>query len=305
MSSFLLTSVTDRSRVSKKYKVKPIEYEARTTGCEEGDDELREESMVGPHSYTRYELEERASFLDKYLEDLCTKATSKEMAAKPMLPQEVLVDIQKWIKIPSSNVMWVEGPAYTHEDQLSCTAAHIYELASRAKVPCIFFSPKTKNQRQIESPSLTTARKRQATLIALLYSLIGQLIRVLAPEFESPANLEEMLNSLSEKFTSADVALDLIEALLEHAPPVLLVMLDKLQLADSQETRPYLSRLVTLLRGKNRTQVTKTMFTTGGGCLALAESTNRRERVDAGRMGQGRPGQPLRGWSSVDDLRFK
>jgi hypothetical protein len=224
-----------------------------------------------------------------------------------MLPREVLVEIQKWTKIPSSNVLWIEGPAYTHfENQLSFTAGHIRELASRAKIPCIFFSAKPKSDSQPRtSMLLSTAQKRQATLIALLYSLVGQLIRLLTHEFESHLKLEEMLGSLDEEFTSAETAMGLIEALFEHAPPMLLIILDKLQLADSQETRPYLIRLVTLLRGKDTPRITKTLFTTAGRCAALAQTINKGEKVDAGRMVQGKPGQPLRGWSSVDDLKFK
>ncbi|KAI0485580.1 hypothetical protein F4859DRAFT_528553 [Xylaria cf. heliscus] len=204
------------------------------------------------------------------------------------------------------SLLWIEGPAYTHfENQLSSAMARICDLALNTKIPCILFSPKAKYEVQSNKSTSPTASRRQSTLIALLYFITGQLIRTLPSEFESHLKLEEMSRSLDESLASASVALDLIESLLEHAPPMLLVIIDKLHLADSQETRPYLTRLITILRGRNPSRSIKTLLTTAGKCDALVGTTKRGERVDASRMVQGKPGQPLRGWSSVGDLKLK
>ncbi|KAI1271372.1 hypothetical protein F5Y07DRAFT_345993 [Xylaria sp. FL0933] len=272
----------------------------------EGDIDIIDENEGEQIPHTRYELEELASCLEKYLEDGRSEVLRRAGTSKPMLPREVLVDIDKWIKIPSSSLLWIEGPAYTHfENQLSSAIARIYDLALSAKMPCIFFSPKARYEVQSKKVTSPMDSRRQSTLIALLYFITGQLIRVLPYEFESHLKLEEMFGSLDESLASASVALNLIESLLEYAPPMLLVIIDKLHLADSQETRPYLTRLITILRGRNPSRSIKTLFTTAGKCGALVGATKRGERVDAGRMIQGKPGQPLRGWSSVGDFKLR
>ncbi|KAI8945042.1 hypothetical protein F4801DRAFT_151571 [Xylaria longipes] len=201
--------------------------------------------------------------------------------------------------------MWVEGPAYTHfEYQLSFAATRICDLALDAKIPCISFTPKAKYEIQPKKTISTAVSKRQATLIALLYLVTGQLIWLLPSTFESRLRTDEVIGSLDGRFASAAVALDLIEALLEHIPPMLLVIIDKLNLADSPETRPYLTRLIAMLHGQDTTKVIKTLFTTAGSCAVLAKTTTRGERADAGRMVQGKPGQHLRGWSSVGNLKL-
>lgn len=233
-----------------------------------------------------------------------------------MLPREVVLDIQKWIKIPSSTVLWVEGPAHTSfENQLSYAATRICDLALGAGIPCISFFPKSKYDFKSNSKSATatgtgtaaasgTALRRQATLVALLYSVAGQLIRLLPPEFESRLKMDDVFASLDGSFESASTALDLIELLLAQAPPMLLVTIDRLNLADNPDTRPHLTRLMSLLRSQDEAKVIKNLFTTAGSCVVLKETTKKGERVDAGRMVQGRPGQPLRGWSSLNDLKL-
>ncbi|RYC61935.1 hypothetical protein CHU98_g4283 [Xylaria longipes] len=261
-------TIHDRNRIKRREpKTQVIDYECATDiYSDECEADLIEEHGKGLNMFTRYELEEQASCLDEYFEDGRNDILRRATTSKPMLSREVLSDIQKWIKIPTG---------------IECD----YEIQPKKTIS-------------------TAVSKRQATLIALLYLVTGQLIWLLPSTFESRLRTDEVIGSLDGRFASAAVALDLIEALLEHIPPMLLVIIDKLNLADSPETRPYLTRLIAMLRGQDTTKVIKTLFTTAGSCAVLAKTTTRGERADAGRMVQGKPGQHLRGWSSVGNLKL-
>ncbi|KAI0386544.1 hypothetical protein F5Y04DRAFT_124628 [Hypomontagnella monticulosa] len=287
-------------------KAQAIEYDG------EADDPSQEDQDDSEvlYTYTRIDFEERASssLLDTFLNDGRSEILKAAKSSKPMLPREVVLDIQKWIKIPSATVLWVEGPANpSFETQLSCAATRICDLALDKGIPCVSFFPKSKYElpgpgKEKERSTGTPAR-RQATLVALLYSVAGQLIRLLPSEFESRLRIDDVFASLDGSFASASTALDLIELLLEQAPSML-IAIDRLNLADHADTRAHLTRLLTLLRNQDgEKKVIKNLFTTAGSCVVLKETTKKGERVDAGRMVQGRPGQPLRGWAGLNDLK--
>lgn len=140
--------------------------------------------------------------------------------------------------------------------------------------------------------------------MALLYSMIGQLVRLLPPEFESNGKLDgHTFQDLDGSFESASTALDLVEFLLTHTPPTLTVIIDKLHLADNPATRPHLARLDALLRDLGSRQVVKALFATAGSLCGTYKVDEDGGEGDAGRMVQGKPCQPLRGWSSLGNLR--
>lgn len=216
-----------------------------------------------------------------------------------------MLRIQKWIKVPASDFLWIEGPTSTSsEERLSFAAMCVCDLVLSAGIPCISFFA-----RYIPKSQLTGAASgmssREAALIDLLYSLACQLVRLLPSEFEGYEGFDEQsLLALDGSIDSASAALSLIEALLNHAPPTVIVVIDKIHLADSPATRPHLTSLISTLRNHGTEVIIKALFTTAGACGVLAKSTKLSERVDAGRMVQAKPSQPLKGWSSLNDLRL-
>jgi len=154
----------------------------------------------------------------------------------------------------------------------------------------------------------------QATLLALLYSLMAQLTRLLPSEFEpspspGPSDLltEESLALLDGTPQSIPLALQTIAALLSHAPPSLVWVIDGLQMAESQETREHLEGFLGILRGEEREgkRVSKVCFTTDGNSAVLGRGLRVDKKVDAARLVQGRGlgGRVLKGGGGVGGLR--
>ena len=222
-----------------------------------------------------------------------------------MLPKEVILDIQSWIKAPSSKLLWVEGPGNaSFGNQLSLAAIAIGDLSTKTGIPCISFFPKSRFTPAPRDNS-SVMSSQDMVLIALLYSLAGQLVRLLPAKFESHEGFKERsYNNLDGSLGSAAAALDLTESLFAHIAKPLIIVIDKIHLADHQTTREHLTRLITILRDYGRREIIKVLFTTAGSCRVLANTTRVRERVDAARLAQVRPGQPPKGWSSLNDMRL-
>lgn len=256
-----------------------------------------------PESVRREEVELWASNLTSFLVDGRTDK-GVNLQQKSMLPKEVMEKIQTWVKVPSSRVLWIQGPIYaTMAQQLSRAAIQLCDSILTAGMPCISFFPKSRYDFQQESSS-SSVSSRETVLTAMLYSLVGQLVHLLPSEFESNSGInQKAFQDLDRSVGSIPAALQLIGLLLYHAPPHLIVIIDKLHLVDSQETRPILIRLSQLFRDLGSRQMVKVLYTTAGTCGALVQMTKLEERVNATRMVQLRPGQPLRGWSSMANLR--
>lgn len=85
--------------------------------------------------------------------------------------------------------------------------------------------------------------------MAMLYSMVGQLVRLLPSEFGSASGInQKTFQELDGSSGSISAALELLGLLLNYTPPNLIVIIDKLHLADNPATRPYLARLGELLR---------------------------------------------------------
>ncbi|EJT73886.1 hypothetical protein GGTG_07740 [Gaeumannomyces tritici R3-111a-1] len=238
-----------------------------------------------------------------------------------MLPQEVAIKIERWMRMPSSQILWVEGPVSTHcEEQLTNAAKHIVSLVLDAGIACVSFFGRPRLRRPNSTPATggdagkpgrrrwegPPPTPREATATALLYSVVAQLVHLLPGEFDCPASprFEEAFGALDGSPASHPAALDLVRAMLPLSPPTLVLVFDRLHLADGAATRPVLGALVGLLRahGAGTGRVVKVMFTTAGSCPLLAKTLEKGEKVDAGRMAQARLGQPLKGWSSSSGL---
>ncbi|KAB5582312.1 hypothetical protein GE09DRAFT_263460 [Coniochaeta sp. 2T2.1] len=261
-----------------------------------GECNPNEGSSTTSRHYARAEIKDRAQQLSTFAEN-GKDETVRSFASSPhnSIPHNVLADIQRWLKLTTSALLWVEGPGYASD--LSPTALRVCIVTSDAGIPCISFFDK-RRYRLSSTKGLTYP---EAGLISLLHSLISQLINTLPVVFHTDDTFEdEDFSHLDGSPASIDSALDMIRKLLLHAPPVLMCVIDGIQAFDTKELRPHIRRLVDILRDQGTRTVVKAMFTTDGMSRALAKKIKLRERVNASEMeNQERPGSPSKGYSSL------
>lgn len=181
----------------------------------------------------RSDLERYApAFLSRYIEDGRSDVSRNPSDAfSTLLSSEVVAELQKWITAPKSNTVWVVGHLVSpFGSGLSVAALRVCEIAKEIRIPCISFICK---QRFSFASSFSTIRKngstgkldpKEAGLIALLYSVIAQLIHLLPDEpFSSSTVLEKgSFERLDGTMASASTALEIIRELAIHAPPSLI-----------------------------------------------------------------------------------
>ncbi|KAK7972493.1 hypothetical protein PG988_006627 [Apiospora saccharicola] len=220
----------------------------------------------------------------------------------PMIPQEISTRIQSWIQNKGLQLLWIEGPVVADSGSgLSLTALRIYEITMQAEIPCVSFFCKRKY-----SFKLANSTTSGTTLLALLYTVVDQLINLLPQTFESTYKLD--LDSLDtegkETNASASSALEVIEQLLSLAPPTVTFIIDGLELINKTTEIPHLTRLIELLRGAggDDDKTFKILLTTNGNSRALVKSTHWKERVDGSRFAQGRPGRLLKGATHLSEI---
>ncbi|KAI0376344.1 hypothetical protein F5Y04DRAFT_292774 [Hypomontagnella monticulosa] len=249
---------------------------------------------------TRYEIRKYACALLHYVED------GREViysalggSSRGLLPDEVLIELQEWLGAKESKMIWVEGmPADSYGSELSLAAMRLVDISLNAGVPCISFFVK---------PSYNFASKtlpqRQAAVVALLYSIITQLASLLPVEFEGMDELDEtQFRKLDGSFSSVPIALRIIQALLAHAPPSLIWVLDGVEMAENSDTIHDLKKFVEILQDQEKRHISKVCFTSDGNSIVLTGAMSIFERVDASRMAQGRPGHLLKGGADINTL---
>lgn len=217
------------------------------------------------------------------------------------IPQEVIFELQKWIYANLSTTRWVEGAPFTFGSELSLAAIRLCDLSVEEGLPClsVFMKPDYDFASKVE-PKLA---QKEAATVALLYSLISQLVRLIPPEFEQPPDLNpDKFDLLDGSITSAPAALALIEHLLALAPPAIICIIDGFELAETSTTRPHLLSLMTILLAQQTKRIFKLCVISQGNSLVLAKSIGIRDRVDASRMAQGGSRVMIHGASSVDEL---
>lgn len=220
------------------------------------------------------------------------------------LPQEIMSEFSRWIKAPKSRIMWVQGtPSTSGTSPLSLAATQVCDFSLKLGIPCVsfFFKPRY----NIPSGSADPVSHKKAACISMLYSLVSQLVHLLPYDFRADHDGdfgEDQFRLLDGSFQSANTALKMLDALLDHATPSLVCVVDGIQFGEGPTITAYFESFLEILRLHQGQRICKMCFTTQGGSTALSRSVNVWERVDASRMAQDRPGNPLRGGSSVSEL---
>ncbi|CZR56709.1 uncharacterized protein PAC_06598 [Phialocephala subalpina] len=258
-------------------------------------------SISDLHSTTaRHELEQFLPLLAPYTDDRKERlATDALPRTRSVLPGEVVTDIQRWIESQDSRLLWVEGLAYgPFQDELSLVGLRISAIAEEVQIPCISFFAKTKYTFQSEDMSM-----KEAGLVAMLYSLISQLIKIIWPTFEATEALtEDQFRQLDGTAKSIPKALEIFKALLPLAMPGLVCVIDGFERMDSREDVSLLVDVIKCLKDQPAERRVKVLFTTSGNCRPLSRATKVRERSDAKRMVQARGSSPLPGGVSAQDI---
>ncbi|KAK8104990.1 hypothetical protein PG999_008349 [Apiospora kogelbergensis] len=226
---------------------------------------------------------------------------SRIIGNAPTIPNEVAVDIQRWLQAPESGVLWVEGPAYgPFEDVLASIGARIQSSAEEVEISCVSFFAKTKYPFEAQVGSM-----KNAGLISMAYSIISQLIHIAPSSLPyTPDLAESKMRQLDGRLDTMSASLDILRTLISHLDPGLVVVICGFHLVDSRENVAQLSRFVEILRDQAPERRVKTLFLSAGNCRALAGSIDRSNRSDASRLTLARPQLHLPGGSSVNSIRL-
>lgn len=236
-------------------------------------------------------IDRLAPFIDNGQESLMNEHGA---LTRPNLPEEVVLQMQDWIKNPTSRMLWVEGVEVYSGPLLSMAALYIHSTIEASGVPCVshFYRYPFRSQSGLSSA--------EALFISFLYSIVAQLSEILEVDFNTSANkeLRDSLLQLDGGIESSKLALRLIEKLMSQLPYMTVWIVDDIHLTESASTLPYLENFLEILRNKSSESVVKVLFTTKGNSRLLCGNLQVTERVDASRMAQERGGHRLPGGAS-------
>lgn len=221
---------------------------------------------------------------------------------RPVIPREVIDDIQRWIESPESRLLWVEGPAFVEfEDVLSGIGLRICAAAEDVGIPFVSFFAKMKYTFRPQNMPM-----HEAGLISMLYSLISQLVGVIPPSFSPTKPLtENEFRKLDGTTNSIPIALGILKALVSVATPGLIFVLSRFNLVDSRQNLGPLTDMIKILRDQPVGKTLKVLFVTQGNCRSLSETTSMNQRSDATRMVLVRGSSPLPGGSSAQEINIR
>lgn len=201
---------------------------------------------------------------------------------------EVISRISDWSRGEAVPILWIDGPFTDGEEEqnpLTTLAAQLTELIDRRRLHVISYFCELSHK--VKAPE----REIHAT-VALVYSLIRQLIELLPPEFEASTDFSEArFLRLDGSLNSWDEAMQMFKALLDAVPAAnVYCIIDALHLMDDRRVEGSLRAFLShLRRGDAKLRV---LFTTSGrsACLAKELKTKETLALDTPRRGVTSPG---------------
>lgn len=175
----------------------------------------------------RYDIEQFSGRLSLYLDDgrrEILDALRGEISS--LLPDESVLEIQKRIKTHELKTIWVQGiPVMSYGTGVSHAAIRIRDISLATSLPCVSFFCKPLYGFVKEK----VLKRREAGLVALLYSVIGRLACLLPTAFLVTNGLDEYYFSLLDgSMEGVPASLELIRVLLIDGPPALIWVIDGL-----------------------------------------------------------------------------
>lgn len=198
-------------------------------------------------------------------------------------------------------MLWVEGPAYGPFDQaLSSIGIRIQSTTKEVGINCISFFARTSYSFQDQLGSV-----KNAGIISMVYSIISQLIGIAPSSISGTPDLaESRMRQLDGSLENIPTSLDILQTLLSHMDPGLVLVVCGFNLVDSRDNLPQLTKFVEILRDQAPERKIKTIFISAGNCRALASCIHKSKRSDASRLTLARPQRPLPGGVGVDSIRL-
>ncbi|KAL3467085.1 hypothetical protein BJX64DRAFT_189989 [Aspergillus heterothallicus] len=235
-------------------------------------------SETSKHKYTRVELQLASVHLQDYF-DSDNQIADYRPDVNVMVEDGVIEALQQWATDTFSQILAVGGSPNPNVPNPAHISACYANLALDAKLPVIahFCSlpPTAKNGMTLF----------QQGLIALVYSLIRQLIEHLPPVANGTSDRTikgEHIAVLDGTFSSWKEVLTLVDTLLDFAPPLLLCVVDGLDKLQHPSTDAYIRSLVRLFVSHTRKPpdsepgrqdvLLKTLFTVTGPPDSLVET---------------------------------
>ncbi|OJJ31116.1 hypothetical protein ASPWEDRAFT_119323 [Aspergillus wentii DTO 134E9] len=260
-----------------------------TTAAAQDLDTSRFESKGSKRKYTRVELQLASKHLQDYF-DSDDQIADFESDVEVNAEGSVVTSLQQWATNPHSQVLAVGGsPSTAFPSPVALISACYACFARQAQLPIIshFCSLPT---RTVEGISLF-----EQGLIALTYSLIRQLIDCLPPvlncDITSGLN-PERFRALDGTLTSWKEVLSLVDILLQYAPPLLVCVVDGLDVIQDSSTDLHIRSLVRVLLThtrhravpnlggqKNQRVLLKVLFTVAGRPNSLVETLSENQLI--------------------------
>ncbi|KAF2843762.1 hypothetical protein M501DRAFT_967532 [Patellaria atrata CBS 101060] len=232
---------------------------------------------VPPGTKTCYHRNDMLAY-SSHLDDSITGFTSTALATRrrPSMASKAVVDaLSSWIRAPKSRRLWIFGsPASTMPSTMAGATTAVIQSAHDLAIPCIAHAcdrPARKPRRQT---------REEAGLIGLVYSFIRQLIAGLPDDFESENDLgAERFEDLDGAVESWESALEVLETLLHLGNPLLLVLIDGLNMLDHGGGARYCEDLLSVLEDAMawRTGSVKLLLTTAGASRTLRAFVDRKD----------------------------
>lgn len=202
----------------------------------------------------------------------------------------VVVKLKEWLTSPRSDLLWILGSNSHFDNEATLAALHILDIAMSARLPYVSFicTP------ILDSPSSGTCKSEMTRcttlLIALLYSLIHQLLCLVPETFKDSCDLESAMKNMDGGEDTIPRALDIIQSLLRHRPTLLVVILDGLELLEDDSTVPHLRNLIGIIHSRNPDSRLKVLLGSRG-FLESGVALDVDERVDCAVLPRRRPGK--------------
>lgn len=202
----------------------------------------------------------------------------------------VVVKLKEWLTSPRSDLLWILGSNSHFGNEATLAALHILQIAMLARPPYVSFVF-TPIPDSLDSYTCKTEMTRCTTLlIALLYSLIHQLLCLVPETFKDSCDLERAMENMDGGENIIPRALEIIQSLLRHRPRLLVVILDGLELLEDDSTVPHLRNLIGIIH--SRKADTRLNFLLGSrGFLESGVALDVDERVNCAVLPRRRPGK--------------
>ncbi len=196
-----------------------------------------------------------------------------------MVNPETLDRLAKWAKQAgssgSSSTLWLEGPAMEVDDfenPITMLAAKFADLAAGSGVLVLSYFCELSRREKLRPGNTSESQ----AMIALLYSLLRQMVETVLPRFESAADLSDgRFRSLDGTVATWEKAMSIFGDLVPLVPDSVLCVVDGFQWLGDRSTDTYLGEFVRALRREKL----KILFTTTGRSACLRHEIPNPETV--------------------------